>query len=86
VFVTYSMSFMLLLLVLVSLLGTVGLRSTFLTAALFIVPPIHMYKQLRAAYGLSRAGAVVRLFFLLIAATIVLLLYMTALVLFGLLG
>jgi hypothetical protein len=86
VFVTYSMSFMLLLLVLVSLLGTVGLRSTFLTAALFIVPPIHMYKQLRAAYDLSRAGAAVRLFFLLIAATTVLLLYMTALVLFGLLG
>jgi hypothetical protein len=86
VFVTYSMSFMVLLLVLVSLLGTLGLRSGFITAALFIVPPIHMYKQLRGAYGLSRVGAVVRLFFLLIAAAVVLLLYLTALLLLGLLG
>ena len=86
VFVTYSISFMLLLLVFVSLLGTVGIRSGFITAALFILPPIHMYKQLRAAYGLSRAGAVVRLFLVLIAAAIVLLVYVTLLVLFGVLG
>jgi hypothetical protein len=86
VFVTYSMSFMVLLLVLVSLLGTMGLRSNFITAALFIVPPIHMYKQLRGAYGLSTGGTIVRLFFLLLAAAIVLLLYLMALVLLGLLG
>jgi hypothetical protein len=86
VFVTYSMSFMVLLLVLVSLLGTMGLRSNFIMAALFIVPPIHMYKQLRGAYGLSTGGAVVRLFFLLVAAAVVLLLYLMALVLLGLLG
>jgi hypothetical protein len=86
VFVTYSMSFMLLLLVFVSLLGTVGIRSGFITAALFVIPPIHMYKQLRAAYGLSRPGAVVRLFFLLIAAAIVLLVYLLLLLLLGVLG
>ena len=45
-----------------------------------------MYKQLRAAYGLSSAGAVVRLFLCLIAAAIVLLVYVTLLVLFGVLG
>jgi hypothetical protein len=86
VFVTYSMSFMVLLLVIVSLLGTMGLRSSLITAVLFIVPPIHMYKQLRGAYRLSAGGAVVRLFFLLVAAVIVLLLYLVALVLLGLLG
>ena len=86
VFVTYSISFLLLLLIFVSLLGTVGIRSGFITAALFVVPPIHMYKQLRAAYGLSRAGAAIRLCFLLIAAAIVLLVYLLLLVVLGLLG
>ena len=42
-----------------------------------------MYKQLRGAYGLSRFGAWVRLFVLLIATTIVLSIFAILLVLIG---
>ena len=57
VFVTYSLSFMLLLLGLASLaLLSEGLGST-VVLALLAFAPFHMYRQLRETYGLSRAGA-----------------------------
>ncbi|HEX5935531.1 MAG TPA: hypothetical protein VFY63_15325, partial [Pseudorhizobium sp.] len=52
---------------------------------LAFAPPIHMFRQLRGTYGLSRFGAAVRLFFLLIATTIVLSLFAALLVVLGLL-
>jgi Protein of unknown function (DUF3667) len=86
VFVTYSISFMMLLLILASLLQTAGVSSGLVAVGLQIVPPVHMYRQLRGAYGLSRRGALLRLFFLLIAAAIVLIIFLTLLVLIGVLG
>jgi len=57
VFVTYSLSFMMLLLIAGSLVGLV-LPSV---ASLFwLVPPIHMYRQLRGAYAVSKLGALWR--------------------------
>ena len=86
VFVTYSISFMMLLLIFVSLLGTAGMDSGFLLLASQVVPVAHMYKQLRGAYALSRRGALVRLFFLLIAAGIVLTVFVSLLLGVGVLG
>ncbi len=83
VFVTYSISFMMLLLIFVSLLGLVGVGSGFLALIMMFVPPVHIYKQLRYTYGLSRLGAFVRMFLLLFAALIVLSIYTSLLVFIG---
>jgi len=58
VFVTYSLSFMMMLVVLGSLLIEVGASS--LASLLFFVPPFHMYRQLRGAYELGKWSAIFR--------------------------
>ena len=58
VFVTYSLSFMTMLIIAALLLGTVGLGS--IGSLAFVVPPIHMYVQLKDTYGLTRIGALWR--------------------------
>ena len=58
VFVTYSLSFMTLLIITALLLGAAGLGS--IGSLAFLVPPIHMYLQLKDAYGLTRFGALWR--------------------------
>ena len=75
VFVTYSLSFMTALAVTGMILGTLGLSS--FAGLLFLIPPIHMYRQLKGAYGLTKLSAVVRTLVLLIFS-------LTALTLFGL--
>jgi hypothetical protein len=77
IFATYSISFMMLLVIMLSILAIMGVSGWIWGMALMLIPPIHMYKQLRGAYGLSRAGAAVRLIFLLTFA-------MTVMILFGL--
>ncbi len=57
VFVTYSLCFMMLLLVAGS---TLGLVWPTIASLLFFVPPFHMYRQLKGTYGLSRWGALWR--------------------------
>lgn len=58
VFVTYSLSFMMLLVVAAGLLVAIG--QTSIASFLFFVPPFHMYRQLKQSYQLSRFGAVMR--------------------------
>lgn len=61
IFVTYSLGFMSLLFIAGSVLATV-LDSGWIAALLLLfVPPIHLYKQLRGAYELSRFSAFWRL-------------------------
>ena len=86
VFVTYSITFMMQLLILSSLVAAAGASASIWESALVFIPPIHMYKQLRGAYGLSRFGACVRLFFLLIVTTLVLTLFTLMLLFIGVLG
>jgi hypothetical protein len=43
------------------------------------IPPVHIYKQLRYTYALSRFGAFARMFLLLFAALIVLAIYLSLL-------
>lgn len=58
VFVTYSLCFMTLLVIVAMLAGAAG--AGWVGAVLFFVPPFHMYRQLREAYALSRWGALWR--------------------------
>jgi len=60
VFVTYSLGFMTLFYVVLVLLGGIGMGSGALLAAGTFVPLIHIYKQIKGAYGLSRFSALWR--------------------------
>jgi hypothetical protein len=77
VFVTYSLCFMMLLLAASSLMGLV---SDSLSSLAWFVPPIHMYRQLRGTYGLSKTGAVWRAALLTIFAFIAISLFASLLV------
>ncbi|HET8750065.1 MAG TPA: DUF3667 domain-containing protein [Sphingomicrobium sp.] len=76
VFVTYSLSFMMLLVVAGSLLIAAGMPG--LASLLFFVPPFHMYRQLKEAYGLGRFSAIVRTMALVIFAFIAAALFFAA--------
>ena len=54
VFVTYSLSFMMILVIVGGLLVGAGVSG--LAGMLFLIPPFHMYRQLKGAYQLSRFG------------------------------
>ena len=58
VFVTYSLSFMMLLVIAWSLLTTAGFST--LGGLLFFVPPFHMYRHLKGSYELNRWSAILR--------------------------
>ena len=60
VFVTYSLAFMTLFYVVLVLLGAIGVATAPLMVAGVFVPLIHIYKQLKGAYGLSRFSAIWR--------------------------
>ena len=83
IFVTYSLSFMTLLILATTLAGLAGIPWGWLLAAMLIVPPIHIYKQLRQAYSLSRFSAFWRLCVLTIFIMIVLVLFLQLLLLLG---
>lgn len=61
IFVTYSLSFMTLLFIAASLAGAGGVPSVAIGLAICLVPPVHLYKQLRGAYQLGRFSAFWRL-------------------------
>lgn len=67
VFVTYSLCFMLLLLIAGTLVGLVSMT---IAGLAWFLPPIHMYRQLRGTYGVSPWGAIWRTFALTIFAFI----------------
>jgi hypothetical protein len=60
VFVTYSIAFMSLGLVALTLLRPLGLGAGVAGALMLLVPPVHMYRQLRGAYGLGWFSALWR--------------------------
>lgn len=70
VFVTYSLSFMTLLSVVVMLASAANLD--WLAGLLMLAPPLHMYRQLRGAYGTSRLGGLWRTFALSVFAVVAL--------------
>lgn len=65
VFVTYSIAFMSLFAILLTVLGFAGVPAAVIGSAAVFLPPIHMFRQLKGAYSLGWFGATVRTFLLL---------------------
>lgn len=86
IFVTYSLSFMSLLLVVLSILGRLGPLAG-LRAPLFVfAPPAHMFFQLRGAYQIGIFAAAWRMVALLGIAFVVLILFGVILLTLGVTG
>ncbi len=72
VFVTYSITFMSLGFIVLTLLRPLGLSGQAALMAMTVIPPIHIYRQLRGAYELTRLSAFWRtvavLFFAMLAS------------------
>jgi hypothetical protein len=84
VFVTYSITFMSLLVVVAVALGAAGAGG--LAGLAVLVPPFHMYVQVRRTYGLGRWGALWRTVMLLLFANIVIGLFAALLIALGAAG
>ena len=83
IFVTYSIAFMSLLFIVLSLMAMNGLGGGWVFTALAVIPPIHIYKQLRRTYGLSRFSALWRVVLLLFFIMVVVVLFLQILLLLG---
>ncbi|MGZ8286726.1 MAG: DUF3667 domain-containing protein [Allosphingosinicella sp.] len=86
VFVTYSIAFMSLGVIALSVLRLLGVPDVVAGFAIMFVPPIHIYRQLRGAYELSRWSALWRTFVLINFAFIAASLFFTGLLALGVLG
>ena len=86
VFVTYSIAFMSLGLIALSLLRALGIGGAIAGLAITLIPPIHMYRQLRGAYSLSRFSAIWRTAMLLLFASWSATLFFLLLLAIGVLG
>lgn len=83
VFVTYSLSFMTMLVVAATLIALGGAGQ--LAALLLLVPPVHFYRQLKGAYGLGRMGALWRTVALCLLSIVALTIFAVLMVLLGVL-
>ena len=81
VFVTYSLSFMMMLVIAGG--GLVAVGMTTLASLLFFVPPFHMYRHLKESYELSRFSAIMRTMALVTFAFIAAALFAAATVAIG---
>jgi hypothetical protein len=86
IFVTYSLSFMSLLVIVLTAIGLIGAPNWIIVPAALLIPPLHMYRQLKGAYELGRFGALVRCLLLLVFSTIALLVFLLFLLGLGLMG
>ncbi len=86
VFVTYSLSFMTLFFVMLTLLGMIGLGEGALFFAATLAPLLHIYKQLKGAYALSRFSALWRTAVLAGFILLILMLFLNLLLLLGMAG
>ena len=84
IFVTYSLSFMMFLVVLLSLCMTIDVPGWIFGTLVAFAPPIHMFAQLRGAYSLRKRSALWRTFALLIFAWVALLAFVMLLLVLGL--
>jgi hypothetical protein len=86
VFVTYSLSFMSMLVIALTLLSKAGVGEDAIAISAMLIPPAHMYRQLRGAYGTRRRWAIVRTALLTIFATVTLTVFFVLLLAIGALG
>lgn len=83
IFVTYSIAFMSLLFIVLSVLATLEIGGGWIFGMLAIIPPLHIYKQLRGTYDLTRFSALWRTFALMILIIAILIIFLWLLVLLG---
>ena len=83
IFVTYSLSFMTLLILTMVMVGLAGAHPILIVLPSILIPPIHIYKQLRGTYGLSRFSAIWRLGALTVFILVILTLFLQALLVLG---
>ncbi|QJB69285.1 DUF3667 domain-containing protein [Parasphingorhabdus halotolerans] len=86
VFATYSIAFMSLLFIFCAILAAVGVTEGLWASLLVFYPPIHMYRQLRHAYQLSRPEAIIRVIFLFVFTIISIIIFFLILLALGVLG
>lgn len=86
VFVTYSLSFMSLMVITLTLLGEIGVAGGVIAIAAIVIPPVHMYRQLRGAYRTKRPWAILRTFALVIFSGVTLITFLVMLLTLGMLG
>ncbi len=83
IFVTYSIAFMSMLFIALSVLNTLNLVGDWIFLSLVLIPPIHIYRQLRGAYDLSRFSALWRLAVMSVMILLVLTIFLWLLLLLG---
>ena len=86
IFVTYSLAFMTLFYVALVLLGALGVPGGTLALLGTLVPLVHIYKQTKYAYGLSRFSAAWRTVALTFFIFVILFLFIDLLLVLGALG
>ena len=83
IFAIYSLASMSLLTVALSLLALVPGFGSVVGFGLLLLPPLHMFRQLRGAYSLGRTAALIRTALLLISAMTVFILWVVFLMMLG---
>jgi hypothetical protein len=83
VFVTYSLSFMTLLFVVITVLAQLGVPGGLLAGAALVLPILHIYRQLRGGYELTRFSALWRTVVLVSMIAVILVLFLNALIVLG---
>lgn len=86
VFITYSIAFMSLLMIALVALTAIGVRGGWIVLAALVVPPVHIYRQLRGAYALRRRSALWRTVVLILSAQTAIGLFLLLLLGLGVLG
>ncbi|GGB25234.1 hypothetical protein GCM10011380_13490 [Sphingomonas metalli] len=86
IFVTYSLCFVSLFGIALSMAGLFAISPGLLVFVAMILIPVHMYKQLRGAYGIGRFGALVRTLLMFVCANMALVFFGALLVGLGLVG
>lgn len=86
VFVTYSLAFMSLFAVVLTVAGFAGVSAAIIALAAIFIPPIHMFRQLKQAYQLHWASATLRTFLLVNFCAITATLFFVLLLGIGALG
>jgi len=86
VFVTYSLSFMSLLSIALTIAGGLGLAGNIIATIAMIVPPLHIFFQMKGAYRLRGWSALLRTAILLVCIAVILPLFLLLLLGLGLSG
>jgi hypothetical protein len=86
VFVTYSLSFMSLLSIVLTIAGGLGLAVSVIGSAAVFIPPLHIFFQMKGAYRLRGWSALLRTAILLVFISVILPLFLLLLLGLGLTG